>query len=145
MITQSPTSLKITELAQGIDILEESVRSLDRELLNILLYDRTTRKNIIWATTDYISYGPEFGELCEITPELVTGKYADLIQPRITKSQSARLGRTRDKAEVFTISSFNHSFCVGRIIKKIERNEQYVCSIRGKSDNLKSMQNKQGR
>lgn len=104
MITQFPSSLKITELAQGIDILEESVRSLDRELLNILLYDRTTRKNILWATTDYISYGPEFGELCEITPELVTGKYADLIQPRITKSQSARLGRTRDKAEVFTPS-----------------------------------------
>ena len=66
MITQSPTSLKISELTQGIDILEESVNSLDRELLNILLYDRTTRKNILWATTNYISYGPEFGELCEI-------------------------------------------------------------------------------
>ena len=104
MISQSLDSLKISELVQGIDILEESVRSLDRELLNILLYDRTTRKNILWATTDYVSYGSEFGELCEITPELVTGEYADLIQPRITKSLSARLGRTRDKAEVFTPS-----------------------------------------
>lgn len=104
MISQSPDSLKISELVHGIDILEESVHSLDRELLNILLYDRTTRKNILWATVDYVSYGPEFGEFCEITPELVTGKYADLIQPRITKSQSARLGRTRDKAEVFTPS-----------------------------------------
>ena len=104
MTTQSPVSSKISELAQGIDILEESVRSLDRELLDILLYDRTTRKNILWATADYVSCGPEFGELCEIIPELVTGKYADLIQPRITKSQSARLGRTRDKAEVFTPS-----------------------------------------
>ena len=104
MISQSPDSLKISELVHGIDILEESVHSLDKELLNILLYDRTTRKNILWATVDYVSYGPEFGEFCGITPELVTGKYADLIQPRITKSQSARLGRTRDKAEVFTPS-----------------------------------------
>ncbi len=104
MTTQSPASLKVSELAQGIDILEESVRSLDKDLLNILLLDRTTRKNILWATTDYVSYGPEFGEFCEILPKLVTGEYATLIQPRITKSQSARLGRTRDKAEVFTPS-----------------------------------------
>lgn len=97
MMSQSPTNL-----AQGIDILEDSVRSLDRELLDILLRDRTTGKNILWATTDYVSYGPEFGEFCEITPELVTGNYAALIQPRITKTQSARIGRTRDKAEVFT-------------------------------------------
>ena len=103
-LSRSPTILKISELAHGIDILEESVRTLDRELLNILLYDRTTRTNILWGTTDYVSYGPEFGEFCEITPELVTGEYATLIQPRITKSQSARLGRTKDKAEVFTPS-----------------------------------------
>lgn len=94
----------VSELAQGIDVLEESVRSLDAALLDILLCDRTTGKNILWATADYASYGPEFGELCEITPELITGKYADMIQPRVTKSQSARLGRTRDKAEVFTPS-----------------------------------------
>lgn len=80
------------------------MRSLDRKLLNILLYDRTTRKNILWATKDYVSCGPEFGALCEITPELVIGKYASLVQPRITKSESTRLGRTRDKAEVFTPS-----------------------------------------
>ena len=102
--SQSSTSLKMSELAHGIDVLEESVRSLDRELLDILLYDRTTRTNILWGTTDYVSYGSEFGELCEITPELVTGEYATLIQPRITKSQSTRLYRTRDKAEVFTPS-----------------------------------------
>ena len=102
MTSQSSDSFQISELAQGIDILEESVRSLDKELLDILLYDHTTKKNILWATTDYVSYGQEFGEFCEITPGLITGKYAALIQPRITKSKSARVGRTRDKAEVFT-------------------------------------------
>ena len=102
--SQSPAILKISKLAHGIDILEESVRTLDRELLNILLYDQTTKTDILWATTDYVSYGPEFGELCKITPELVTGKYATLIQPRITKTQSSQVSRTRDKAEVFTPS-----------------------------------------
>lgn len=48
--------------------------------------------------------GPEFGEFCEITPELVTGKYKTLIQPRVKKSLAARLDRTREKAEVFTPS-----------------------------------------
>lgn len=104
MVSQTASLLKISELAQGIDVLEESVRFLDRTLLNILLYDRTTRRNILWATTDYVSYGSAFDEFCEIKPELITGKYATLIQPRITKSQFMRLGRTRDKAEVFTPS-----------------------------------------
>lgn len=104
MMQHSQTVDKISTLAHGIDILEESVRSLDKELLDILLYDRTTRKNILWATSDYAALGSMFGELCEILPELVTGKYASLIQPRITKSQSARIGRTRERAEVFTPS-----------------------------------------
>ena len=54
MVSQTASLLKISELAQGIDVLEESVRFLDRTLLNILLYDRTTRRNILWATTDYV-------------------------------------------------------------------------------------------
>lgn len=86
-------------------MLEESVRSLDRELLNTLLIDQTTGKNILWATTDYLCYGVElFGEFCEIDPELITGKYETLIQPRVTKSQNTRQDRTREKAEVFTPS-----------------------------------------
>lgn len=104
MTHQILTTQNIAKLTQGIDVLEESIRSLDQKLLEILLFDRTTRKNILWATEDYSSNGSEFGEFCEIKPELVTGQYAALIQPRVTKSQNARLGRTRDKAEVFTPS-----------------------------------------
>lgn len=37
---------------------------MDGELLNIR--DRPTGKNILWATTDYVSCGPDFGEFCEI-------------------------------------------------------------------------------
>ena len=91
-------------MVYGIDILEESIRTLDAELLNIMLLDRTTRKNILWATDDYVSLGPGFEVFSEITPDLITGGYATLIQPRISKSKNAQLGRTRDKAEVFTPS-----------------------------------------
>lgn len=90
------------ELIQGIDILEESIQTLDSEILGILLLDRTTYKNILWATDDYVSLGTGFEMFSEITPDLVTGHYATLIQPRISKSINAKTGRTRDKAEVFT-------------------------------------------
>ena len=92
------------ENINDIDVSEESIRLFDSELLDILLIDRTTRKNIIWATSDYSSNGIGFDEQDEITPDLITGVYADLIQPRIAKSQNAQSGRTRDKAEVFTPS-----------------------------------------
>jgi hypothetical protein len=71
-------------------------------LLNILLIDCTTKKNIIWATDSYEKFGKEF--LCDkkITPKLVTGKYNLLIQPRAAKSLEEQRHRTKDKAEVFT-------------------------------------------
>lgn len=93
-----------SDMIYGIDILEESIRTLDSELLSIMLFDRTTRKNILWATDDYVSHGIGFEMFSEITPDLITGRYAMLIQPRIAKSKNAQAGRTRDKAEVFTPS-----------------------------------------
>ncbi len=92
------------DMIQGIDILEESIRTLDAELLNIMLLDRTTRKNILWATDDYASLGAGFETFSEITPGLITGHYATLIQPRTAKSKNTQADRTRDKAEVFTPS-----------------------------------------
>ena len=99
--------LKDTECADiiyGIDILEESIRTLDAELLDILLFDRTTRKSILWATDDYVSLGIGFETFSEITSDLITGRYATLIQPRTAKPISVQVGRIRDKAEVFTPS-----------------------------------------
>lgn len=84
-----------------IDILENALRRTGN-LLDILLIDRTTKKNIIWATDSYEKFGKEF--LCDkkITPKLVTGKYNLLIQPRAAKSLEEQRHRTKDKAEVFT-------------------------------------------
>ena len=35
-----------------IDVKEEQLLSIDMELLNILLKDNSSNKNIIWATTE---------------------------------------------------------------------------------------------
>lgn len=104
MMPQNNTALKANEIICGIDVLEASIRSLDNTLLDILLLDRTTKKNILWATKDYEAFGNGYEEFSEIRPELVTGEHATLIQPRITKTQGEQVERTRNKAEVFTPS-----------------------------------------
>ena len=84
-----------------IDILENTLRRKG-VLLDILLLDRTTKKNIIWATDSYEKLGEGFGTEMRILPNLVTGKYGLLIQPRAAKNLSEQRHRTKDKAEVFT-------------------------------------------
>ena len=86
----------------GIDVIEDDIQMLDERLLRLLLKDKTTNSNIIWATADYENLGSGFEEFSEITPELITGVFSTVIQPRITKTQNAQDGRTREKAEVFT-------------------------------------------
>ncbi len=84
------------------DILENTLRRAD-DLLDILLLDRTTGKNIIWATDSYETCGKAFAPRGCVKPELVTGKvYGKLIQPRAVKSQEEQRRRTKDKGEVFT-------------------------------------------
>lgn len=87
--------------ASIIDIQESSLRRTG-DLLDILLLDRTTGKNLIWATDSYARYGKGFAAKNRIKPELVTGAYSKLIQPRAAKSPEEQRQRTRDKGEVFT-------------------------------------------
>lgn len=70
-------------------------------LLDILLQDKSTRKNIIWATDTYEEYGHGFTDKEQIDRNLLL-QHADIIKPRIQKSQEAQAARTRKKAEVFT-------------------------------------------
>lgn len=87
---------------RNADILENTLRQTG-DLLDILLFDRTTGRNIIWATDSYESLGKEFVPREHIRPELVTGKiYGKLIQPRAVKSQEEQRRRTKEKGEVFT-------------------------------------------
>lgn len=102
MMSEKVASVEAAELSQDIDVLEDSIMRLDINLLKILLKDKTTNRNIMWATTDYDSLGEGYEEFSEITPELITGEHAKIIQPRITKSLNAQGDRIRDRAEVFT-------------------------------------------
>lgn len=86
---------------KDIDVLENALRHRG-DLLDTLLLDRTTGKNIIWATDSYINQGKGFKPKDRIRPELVTGVYGKLIQPRAAKSREEQRQRTKDKAEVFT-------------------------------------------
>lgn len=91
-------------IEQNIDVLENSIHLYDKSLLKLLLVDKTTKRNIVWATTDYEALGTGYEEFSEILPELITGEHSMLIQPRITKSHEEKEDRTRVKAEVFTSS-----------------------------------------
>jgi len=84
-----------------IDIKENILRRKG-DLLDILLIDHTTQKNIIWATDSYERYGKEFAPKKQVIPELVTGLYGKLIQPRAAKSLAEQRQRTKDRGEVFT-------------------------------------------
>jgi hypothetical protein len=102
-------------------------------LLDILLIDRTTKKNIIWATDSYEKLGKEYSYKKRIKPKLVTGKHGLLIQPRAAKSLAEQRRRTKEKAEVFTPLKI-----VDQINKATEKEglpnknnwQEYVCELR---------------
>ena len=89
---------------QNIDIKENDLLKIDRSLLEILLKDKTTGKNIIWATDNYSKYGELYTSEKEIRIELITSSHGGVIKPRVEKSKEERLQRVRQKAEVFTPS-----------------------------------------
>jgi hypothetical protein len=86
------------------DIDENNILNADTLLLDTLLKDKSTEKNILWMTDNYSHLGQGYEESSEITVPLITGKHAHLIKPRINKTKKEQLHRVRDKAEVFTPS-----------------------------------------
>ncbi len=87
-----------------VDIKENRILALDSTLLNILLKDNSSGKNIIWATDDYTQYDETYTKDRQITVFSVTGKNGTVIKPRVEKTKQEQLTRVRDKAEVFTPS-----------------------------------------
>lgn len=88
----------------SIDISENEILYFGEDILNILLADRTANRNILWATSDYEIYGKKFNAQSPIEVESITGKYKNIIQPRVYKEKVNQTTRTKDKAEVFTPS-----------------------------------------
>jgi hypothetical protein len=68
--------------------------------LSKLLEDKSTKKNIIWATNTYEDLGPNYKDTCPIERNIFYQGFT--LQPRIAKSFDDQLSRTRGKGEVFT-------------------------------------------
>lgn len=75
-----------------------------KPVLSILLQDKTTQKNIIWATGSYAGLGPQFADDAQMTEIALTGMDAVMLQPRVLKALSEQQERTKAHAEVFTPS-----------------------------------------
>lgn len=116
---------------KSIDIREDYLLEKDH-LLEILLKDKTTDNNILWATDSYDSNGHLFTPTANITTDLITGALGSLIQPRALKSKTEQLYRTRDKAEVFTPLSVVKQMNEACDNKRITKNnwQEYVALLK---------------
>lgn len=88
----------------GIDILENELVAQYPDVLEILLRDHTTQKNIFWATNNYEHLGVQYNSDAFILPELITGENGNIIMPRVHKDKVLQLSRSKEMAEVFTPS-----------------------------------------
>lgn len=86
------------------DIFINDVRKKYPDILEILLVDHTTKKNIIWATEHYVQFGKRFDYNSHISPKLITGNNGNVILPRVCKNKAIQRVRVRNMAEVFTPS-----------------------------------------
>ena len=88
----------------NIDIKENYIYQLNSKLLAILLLDKSSGKNIIWATDNYVDRGVGYRSNDEIMIDSITHRNGSVIKPRTTKSKKEQSIRVREKAEVFTPS-----------------------------------------
>ena len=72
------------------------------KLLKKLLVDKTTKKNIMWATDAYKGKSGDYERNKEMTEALITGRNADVIKTRARKAMEQQSERTKQHAEVFT-------------------------------------------
>lgn len=73
-----------------------------RGLVRRLLQDKTTRKNIMFASDSYTDYGAGYRDNSQMTEGVLLGFDSCDIQPRVYKAAAEQTERTRKRAEVFT-------------------------------------------
>lgn len=88
----------------GITILINQLVQKYPGVLETLLLDHSTQKNIIWATENYKYLGGQYSFHSQILPELITGDYGSIIMPRVLKEKIQQTIRSKEMAEVFTPS-----------------------------------------
>lgn len=72
------------------------------ELISLLLTDRTTGRNIRWATESYIEEGVAYMPEKPVRLNHVTNGKNSVIKSRVTKTLEEQKSRTKVSAEVFT-------------------------------------------
>lgn len=80
------------------DLLQ--LKKIEAQVLKKLLEDKTTGKNIIWATDSYENLGPGYERNQQIRVDHLQQK--DIIRPRIQKDLEVQKDRTKKNAEVHT-------------------------------------------
>ena len=85
-----------------INIGDDILRLQSLKLLGKLLVDKTTKKNIMWATDAYKGKSGDYERNKEMTEALITGRNADVIKTRARKAMEQQSERTKQHAEVFT-------------------------------------------
>ena len=86
------------EITQTNDL----IYNIDDEIIELLLKDKNTNKNIIFATDNYAKRG--YKETTEVKLEFLKNRKRALIRVRIDKSKEEQRIRSKEKAEVFTPS-----------------------------------------
>ncbi|MEY8484729.1 restriction endonuclease subunit M [Lachnospiraceae bacterium 48-21] len=85
-----------------INIQDDILKIQATGLLDRMLADKTTKKNIMWATDAYGLLGNEYSCDKEITADLISGANAGVIKTRARKAMEQQSERTKAHAEVFT-------------------------------------------
>ncbi|MGZ5208663.1 MAG: hypothetical protein ACXWB0_06565, partial [Sulfuricurvum sp.] len=91
-------------MQKEVDIVEDDILKKYPKVLEILLYDQTTKQNIFWATDNYQHLGDDYHFSSQITIQLITGQNSKVIMPRVLKNKELQKTRSKEMAEVYTPS-----------------------------------------
>ncbi|MDN5053939.1 hypothetical protein [Aliarcobacter butzleri] len=91
-------------MQKEVDIIEDDILKKFPLILEILLYDQTTKQNILWATDNYNYLGNNYNFSSQIKIESITGINSQVIMPRVLKSKLLQKTRSKERAEVYTPS-----------------------------------------
>jgi hypothetical protein len=92
------------KMHKDVDIIEDAILKKYPKVLDILLYDQTTKQNIFWATDNYQHFGDNYKFSSLITPESITGSNNKIVMPRVLKDKTLQRTRVKEMAEVYTPS-----------------------------------------
>ena len=86
----------------NVELTETELEKKYPGILEILLIDRASNKNIIWATSNYSRFGRGFMSTDHIPLKYLINHSRQIVKPRILKSKTEQKKRSKDMAEVFT-------------------------------------------